>query len=134
MRLRDRVVGTLNLFLAQSGGLSSVNRAIAQALADAATIAVLQDSAARDARATVAQCQHALNSRVAIEQAKGVLSEREGISTEEAFARIRATARNHRLKLSVLASGIVQRTVPDPVMTEMARPDARGRFAAPTTG
>jgi GAF domain-containing protein len=111
MRLRDHVVGTLNLFMAEARPLSAPDIAVAQALAHAATIAILQDHAARDSRNTVGQFQHALNSRVAIEQAKGVLSERAGVTMDEAFTRLRAHARNRNLKLSALAASLVERTL-----------------------
>jgi GAF domain-containing protein len=113
MRLRDRVVGTLNLFMAEPRPLSEADIAVAQALAHAASIAILQDNAAREALTTVGQFQHALNSRVTIEQAKGVLSERAAITTDEAFSRLRAYARNHNIKLSSLATALVDRTLSD---------------------
>jgi GAF domain-containing protein len=129
MRLRDRVVGTLNLFMAEARPLSAADSAVAQALAHAATIAILQDHAARDTRSTVGQFQHALNSRVAIEQAKGVLSERARISMDEAFARLRTHARSHNLKLSSLAVSIVEHTLPDAQTAEILRspPSATSR-------
>ena len=119
MRLRDRVLGTLNLFMAEPGTLSAADIAVAQALAHAATIAILQDQAARDAHSTVGQFQHALNSRVAIEQAKGVLSERAGITMDEAFSRLRRHARRHSIKLSSLAGLLVERTLPDAQVAEI---------------
>jgi GAF domain-containing protein len=123
MRLRDRVVGTLDLFVAEPRPLSPADIAVGQALADAATIAILQDGAARDARTTVNQFRHALNSRVTIEQAKGVLSERQDITTDEAFSQLRAASRKHRLKLSSLAGAIVARTVPDHVVADLSVAD-----------
>jgi AmiR/NasT family two-component response regulator len=53
------------------------------------------------------QLQTALESRIVIEQAKGVLAERYSISVEEAFALLRRSARNHRLKLHALAAAVV---------------------------
>jgi hypothetical protein len=53
------------------------------------------------------QLQTALISRVVIEQAKGILAEREGISPDEAFEKMRRQARNRRMKLHDLAAGIV---------------------------
>jgi hypothetical protein len=53
------------------------------------------------------QLQTALDSRVVIEQAKGILAEREAISTEEAFLKLRGEARSRRMKLHDLAAGIV---------------------------
>jgi GAF domain-containing protein len=121
MRLRDRLVGTLNLFMSQARPMSPADIAVAQALADAASIAILQDDAARDARATVGQFRHALNSRVTIEQAKGILSERAAITTDQAFSRLRSTARSHRLKLSALATAVVDRSVADSMMSDLTR-------------
>ena len=43
MRVRDTVLGTLNLFMATAGPLTSADVSVAQALAHAATIALLQD-------------------------------------------------------------------------------------------
>jgi ANTAR domain len=53
------------------------------------------------------QLQTALISRVVIEQAKGILAEREGITPDEAFEKMRRQARNRRMKLHDLAAGIV---------------------------
>jgi GAF domain-containing protein len=119
MRLRDQVVGTLNFFMAEARPLSAADIAVAQALAHAASIAVLQDHAARDTRNTVGQFQHALNSRVAIEQAKGVLAERAGITMDEAFTGLRTHARSHNLKLSSLAASMVDGTLPAAQLSEI---------------
>jgi AmiR/NasT family two-component response regulator len=53
------------------------------------------------------QLQTALESRVVIEQAKGVLAERYRIGVDEAFALLRRSARNHRLRLHALAIAVV---------------------------
>jgi hypothetical protein len=46
-----------------------------------------------------AQLEHALQSRIAIEQAKGIIAERCGLDTEEAFRVIRNAARRNQLPL-----------------------------------
>ena len=79
----------------------------AQALADVACIAILQDQAARAAQRRDAQLQHALDSRVIIEQAKGVVSERAHVDMGRAFELIRAHARNHNIQLTLVAASIV---------------------------
>ena len=53
------------------------------------------------------QLQTALDSRIVIEQAKGVLAERYRIGVDEAFALLRRSARNHRLRLHALATAVV---------------------------
>jgi AmiR/NasT family two-component response regulator len=53
-----------------------------------------------------AQLEHALQSRVAIEQAKGIIAERYGLDTEEAFEVLRGAARANRIKLHDLVRAI----------------------------
>ena len=55
----------------------------------------------------VEQLQTALNSRVLIEQAKGVLSERRRVAIDEAFALMRAHARQKGTTLTKVATDIV---------------------------
>jgi AmiR/NasT family two-component response regulator len=83
----------------------------AQTFADAATIAILQLRAALEAQVLNDQLNHALNSRIVIEQAKGMVAEREAISTEEAFAALRAHARNHSLRLVEVADAVIGSTL-----------------------
>ncbi|MGO9876516.1 MAG: ANTAR domain-containing protein [Acidimicrobiia bacterium] len=111
MRLRDTVLGTLNLFMTQPGPLSEADVTVAQAFADAATIALLQDRAIKNLQQLTAQLQDALNSRVVIEQAKGTLAERAGIGMDEAFERLRAYARGHNTKLDSVAIAVVAHTL-----------------------
>ncbi len=93
----------LNLFHARPGGLGSEELSLAQALADAATIGILQQRTIRHGEVIAGQLQAALTSRVVIEQAKGVLAERLQISTDDAFAVLRAAARSRNRLLSELA-------------------------------
>lgn len=55
--------------------------------------------------------QTALNSRIIIEQAKGILSERQGISIDEAFNVIRKYSRNHNVPLREVAQAVVDGTL-----------------------
>lgn len=121
LRVRAHVLGTLNLFMATPGPLSEADVAVAQALAHAATLALLHNEAARDSQRLTAQLQGALNSRVTIEQAKGALAERADIGTDEAFARLRGYARQHNLKLTDVATGLVDRSLPPAALAELGR-------------
>jgi GAF domain-containing protein len=107
MRLRGAVVGALNLFHIEAGRMRPADIAAAQAMADVATIAVLQHRATLEAQIINEQLSHALNSRVVIEQAKGVLSERLGIDLDQAFGELRNHARHHNLRLVDVAQDVV---------------------------
>ncbi len=103
MRLRSNTIGTLNLFRTQTTGLGAEDLVLAQALADVATIAVLQHRAIARRDVIIEQLQGALNSRVTIEQAKGVLADRGDFAVDEAFGHLRRYARGHNLRLGDVA-------------------------------
>lgn len=113
MAVRAKVLGTLNLFMTGPGPLTSSDAVIAQALAHAATLTLLQNQAAMDSQRLTGQLQRALNSRVTIEQAKGVISELARVGTDEAFTRLRFYARSHNAKLTDVASAVIKRTLPE---------------------
>jgi len=106
LRLRSQVVGSLNLFHAGTGGLGSGELRLAQALADAATIGILQQRTIHRTEVVAGQLQAALTSRIIIEQAKGVLAERLKISTDDAFEMLRGAARHRNRLLSDLARDV----------------------------
>ena len=91
------------MFHAGPGGLGSGELRLAQALADAATIGIVQQRTVRRGEVVAGQLQSALTSRVVIEQAKGVLAERLQISPDDAFGVLRAAARSRNRLLSQLA-------------------------------
>jgi len=115
MRLRDETIGALNLFHSVGAPLDPGDLRIAQALADTATIGILQQRALRASNVLAEQLQTALNSRVAIEQAKGVLAAAGNLEMEAAFNALRRYARNHNLRLSDLAHDVATRAV-DPAL------------------
>jgi len=107
MRLRDQVIGALNLFGAGSARLGPADLRIGQALADVATIGLLQERNVRRAETLAEQLQAALNSRVVIEQAKGKLAERLGVDMDQAFTLLRERARNTNQRLTDVARYVV---------------------------
>jgi GAF domain-containing protein len=107
IRLRQQVIGALNLFRADTGQLDALDVIIAQAVADATAIAILQQRALRDARLLADQLRAALNSRILIEQAKGMLAERTGLSIGDAFVQIRRYARNHNQQLTIVCQSVL---------------------------
>jgi transcriptional regulator with GAF, ATPase, and Fis domain len=108
MRLREETLGTLNLFSGSPGLLDEDTVALAQALADAATIGILHQRAVARHELVAEQLQAALDSRVVIEQAKGFLAERLAISVDMAFGLLRGYARDHNRKLTAVAADVVE--------------------------
>lgn len=107
MRLRSHVIGALNLFSASKSPMADEHVVVGQALADVATIGLLQHRAVRQARVLVEQLRYALNSRVAIEQAKGVLAEQGKLAVADAFELLRRYARSQSRGLHQTAADIV---------------------------
>jgi transcriptional regulator with GAF, ATPase, and Fis domain len=109
LRLRSETIGALNLFRAEPGPLVEGDRLLAQALADVATIGILQERGSSRREVLARQLQEALSSRIVIEQAKGVLAERAGVHVDAAFEMLRSFARSHGLQLSEVARRVVAR-------------------------
>jgi GAF domain-containing protein len=107
LRLREVVIGALNVFGRTDEVLTDEDSQLVQSLADLATIAIVQERALAHAETLTEQLQYALNSRVVIEQAKGAVSRGLGIGVEQAFEILRATARRDRVKLTALARLVV---------------------------
>ena len=80
---------------------------IGQALADVATIGLLQERNLRRSETIAEQLQAALNSRVVIEQAKGKLAERSSTDMDSAFRMLRDHARNTNQRLTDVARDFV---------------------------
>src|SRR5271165_6249886 len=107
MRLREQVIGALNLFRAGPGALAPADIRVGQALADVATISLLHERGMRHSDTLNEQLQAALNSRVIIEQAKGKLAERLGVDMDQAFSMLRDYARNTNQHLTDVARDFV---------------------------
>jgi GAF domain-containing protein len=123
MRLRDEVIGALNLFDTNPGPVDGVTLRIGQALSDVATIGLLQQRAIHRRDVLTEQLQTALSSRVLIEQAKGVLAERLHLHLDDAFTLLRSSARSHNRRLSDLAQAIVDGTEQLPLAATVSPPN-----------
>ncbi len=107
MRLGERVIGALNLFRTQPGRLAESDRRSAQALADVATVGILQVLAAGETAALNRKLEDALASRDIIEQAKGMLAEAAGLEMDDAFTALRDMARQEGIALTAVARSMV---------------------------
>jgi GAF domain-containing protein len=107
LRLRGKTIGALNLFRTDVGLLTPADVVVAQGLADVATIAILQHQSSLSAKLLNDQLSFALNSRIIIEQAKGMVSQFDNCDMDVAFGRLRSHARNHNLRLTDVATSVV---------------------------
>lgn len=107
LRLRGTSLGAMNLFHTTVGGAGAANWAVVQAMADAASIGLVQQRELVQAHSVAAQLQHALHSRIAIEQAKGIVFERQAVPMDAAFELMRRYSRRRNVKLSATAADIV---------------------------
>ena len=120
LRLRDDVIGALNMFGTETGVLlDETDITVVQAMADVATIGLLQERAIRRGEVLTEQLQTALNSRVIIEQAKGVIAQSVGCSVDEAFELLRTYCRRNHKRLSQTALDLVTNpsTLPSEIRT-----------------
>jgi len=117
LRHRDHVIGALNLFSTAAGRIEADDLKIIQALADVATIGLLQQRALAHSEILTEQLQGALNSRITIEQAKGALARMRGISVDEAFTLMRDHSRRQHLRLTDLALAVVTDPASHPDLT-----------------
>ena len=122
MALRSDVIGALNLFRSRPGRVDNDDRTACRALADVATIALIQERALREARLLSEQLQGALSSRVVIEQAKGVISARANVDMDTAFSVLRAYARAENLILADVARAVADGRLP---LAQLDRPGHR---------
>jgi GAF domain-containing protein len=117
LRLRNQVIGALNLFGTDTGSLDPDDVRVIQALADVATIGLLQEQTIHRGEVLTEQLQGALNSRVVIEQAKGALARTHDIDVDQAFDLLRHYARNHNRKLVELANTVLTDPTDVPELT-----------------
>ena len=111
LRLREATLGALNLLGVTQTPMGQADIIVARAFADLATLSIIQHRTAAEAQRLNEQLSGALTSRVVIEQAKGVIAERAGTDLAEAFARLRAYARNHNLRLTDVAQAAIDGTL-----------------------
>jgi len=108
MRVRQEIIGALNVFGSRVGGaLDDTDVQIVQALTDVAAIGLLQERAVRRGEVLTEQLQGALQSRIVIEQAKGAIAQAHGISIDAAFTTLRGYSRRHNRKLTDVAHEVL---------------------------
>ena len=109
--MRNTTIGALNLFRSNVSRLDETDILTAQAFADVATIAIIQQGAASEAQVIDEQLRHTIDSRVVVEQAKAAVAEQAGLDSEQAFVRLRDHARTHHLGLAAVGQAVVDGTL-----------------------
>ncbi|MFE6890330.1 ANTAR domain-containing protein [Streptomyces sp. NPDC057694] len=112
LRRHEMLLGALSVYAPHPPSAGG-ELAIAQTLADATTVGLLNHRAYAQYRKLAGQLREALASRVRIEQAKGMLAERWGTSPDGAFDTLRQYARRNRLPLDQVARAVVHRALTD---------------------
>ncbi len=115
MRLRNEVIGALNVFRAEPGPLTDAEMKLVRALADVATVGILQQRAVSASSMLAEQLQSALHSRVLIEQAKGIIAERAGTDIDSAFDMIRSHARRTGAPLRAVVARVIDGSLRPPL-------------------
>ena len=110
LALEDESIGALNLFHVSEAPFTDGEMFTARAMADVASVGLLQERALRESRMLSAQLQHALTSRIDIEHAKGVMVHQTGLAPDDAFELIRQYAsRTDRWLVDVAHDLVVKR-------------------------
>jgi GAF domain/ANTAR domain len=122
MRLRAETIGALNLFRTRPGRLSEADLGIGQAMADVATVGLIQERALAASELLATQLQTALTSRVQLEQAKGMLAQRTGLPMVEVFELMRTYARHRGHRLSDVAAHILDGTLEEELLRQQRKP------------
>ncbi|CAN7345597.1 GAF and ANTAR domain-containing protein [Terrabacter sp. LjRoot27] len=117
LRHQGTAIGALTLLSVHAHPLEDADVKVVQAVADIATIGILQERSIRASDLLTEQLQYALVSRISIEQAKGILSRIHGISVDDAFTLLRSYARGAGLGLSTVATEIVNDPERHPTLT-----------------
>jgi GAF domain-containing protein len=126
MRMRRTVVGALNLFHVTTGEMPQADVEAAQALADLATVAILQHRfSIDDHHVVIEQLNRALNTRIVLEQAKGMVAETRDLDMQQAFATLRNHARNHDLRLADVADELINGTLDPAALDQLPATPAR---------
>lgn len=111
MRIRGKIIGSLNLLGTTPRHLSDRDAKLAQALADVAVIGILQERSLRDVNFVNEQLQLALDTRILVEQAKGVLAQMEKLDMDAAFTVLRAYSRANGISLRITAQNVINRSL-----------------------
>ena len=103
----DQAVGVVTVFDGRPHPWTDAEGEAIVAFTELVALLILHAMEASERGRVAGELQVALDSRVVIEQAKGVLVGRHGLTTRQAFERLRRQARDERRPLSEVARAVV---------------------------
>jgi GAF domain-containing protein len=103
----DQAVGVVAVFDSRPHPWTDAESEAIVAFTDLVALLILNAMEASERGRVASELQVALDSRVVIEQAKGVLVGRHGLTTRQAFERLRRQARDQRRPLTEVARAVV---------------------------
>jgi GAF domain-containing protein len=109
--LPDQLVGAINVYAHAKDVFDDHAAEIGELFAAPAAVAIHNAQALAQALTLATQLQNALSSRPVIDQAVGIIRARSGITTDEAFARLRAISQAENIKLNAVAQQVVDEAV-----------------------
>ncbi len=105
------VVGAMNVYAHAKDAFDDRSEELGEIFAVPAAIAVHNAQILAQAERLAAQLQAALTSKTVIDQAIGIMRARAGISSEEAFSRLRQLSQSEHAKVNVVAQSVVDEAV-----------------------
>lgn len=134
MRLRGQIIGALTLLNQHPHAVDENSTRLGQALADVATISILQQRAIDRTEILSEQLQATLNNNVTFAQARGVLAEHGNLTLPQSHALLRHHARQTHQRLSELARNIANGTThPHELLTTTRSQNTPRRHARAST-
>ncbi|HEY4991336.1 MAG TPA: GAF and ANTAR domain-containing protein [Nakamurella sp.] len=107
----DTVVGAMNVYAHAPNSFDERSARLGELFAVPAAIAVQNAQILAQTQRLAANLQAALTNRAVIDQAIGIMMSRAGVSSDDAFARLRKLSQQEHLKVAAVAAGIVQEAV-----------------------
>ena len=107
-------MGSLNIYGRVPHAFEAKEQEVGSVLAGRASILMANAMALDEARALADQLQEALGTREVIGEAKGILMEREGCTSDEAFAMLKNASQNTNTKLREIAEQVVRGAFQEP--------------------
>jgi GAF domain-containing protein len=104
----DGVLGAMNVYAHPKDAFDERAEPIGRLFAVPAAIAVQNAQILAQAQRLTSHLQAALTNRAVIDQAIGIIISRTGVTPDGAFARLRTLSQTEHVKLSVVATRIVQ--------------------------